>query len=69
MTETFIESLLALEAAGRLVTGVVRADPVAKAIARKTRRGGPAQNEADELFGEGGPADDAEPSGAVSAAA
>jgi len=68
MTETFFDSLLALEAAGRLVTGVVRADPVAKAIARKTRRGGPDQIEADELFGEGGPADDGESSGAVSAA-
>jgi hypothetical protein len=55
-----------MEASGRQVSGVVRADPVAKAIARNTRRGGPEQIEADELFGDGASADDG--SGAVVAA-
>jgi len=60
MTEAFFDSLAALEATGRLVMRVQPADPVAKAIARKTRRGGPEQIEADELFSDGSsPPDDA----------
>jgi len=59
MTEAFFDSLTALEATGRPAMRVQPADPVAKAIARKTRRGGPDQIEADELYADGSsPADD-----------
>jgi nifR3 family TIM-barrel protein len=62
MAEGFFDSLVAMEARGGAGLAVPPADPVAKAIARKTRRGGPEQVEADELFA------DAPTSGAADAA-
>jgi nifR3 family TIM-barrel protein len=66
MTEEFFEFLQAREATGRPTTGVLPADPVAKAIARKTRRGGPEQIEAEEPYPDASPP--VEETGAVVAA-
>ncbi len=50
MAESFFESLVVVAPRDGAVPSVAPADPVAKAIARKFRRSGPEQVEADELF-------------------